>query len=290
MSSQIRSFFYLLLYLAFVYNLDRINEVFKTNLTLFPVLYVTVTLAVIGLLVIPSSIKIPLYGYLAGWGIFYLIGRLLLYSGAPFWTGNQIYQVVFELALLAIAVILAKHVANQEHKIDDLFKKIIIPTTDQPIRSLENSIKDIETEFIRSRRYKHPLSLIVLEPSKYKLDEELDRIIIENQKKISHQYLASQLAEIITRQVRRTDMVMAKDWDGHFVIVCPENGADGTNILAKRIQEDIKTTLGLSIQYGIAAFPTDALTLEELFQRAETNLALDGQVTQFSGSAIDTPV
>jgi GGDEF domain-containing protein len=289
MSSRIRSLLFLLAYLAIVYNLDKFNLLLNTSLNLHTVLYLVITIAVLCLIAIPGSIKLPMWAYLAGWCVVYLAARWIIYPASPLWLGANITVTLLEIALLVIAVILAYYLAKQLHKVDELFEKIVLPTSDPQVRNMNAAIKDIEIEFSRSRRYKHPLSLMVLEPSKYTLDEDLDRIIMENQKKISHRYLTSKLAEVIVRQVLRTDMVITKDWDGHFIIVCPENNAEGTSILAQRIREDVKTNLGVSIQYGIAAFPADALTLEELFQHAENNLAQDGQITQISASAKERP-
>jgi GGDEF domain-containing protein len=131
--------------------------------------------------------------------------------------------------------------------------------------------------------------MMIIEPTQYSLHEDLERIVRENQKKSSRKYLAARLAEIITQQARRTDMVMTKNWDGRFIILCPENNSDGTSILAQRIQTDVKANLGVSIQYGIATFPGDALTLDELLRRAETNMTAVRHVGHISGQAIYLP-
>jgi len=276
MSSRIRTILGLFAYLAVIYNLDKLGIQAGVSLTLYPVLYVVMTMAILLVIAFSAQVKIPLVGCICAWSAVYLIGRWVLYPASRFWVGMNIYQTVTEMTLLAVAVALAYHLAIQLHQIEELGSLFSLPTSVRQVRTLHSAIEDIKVEFVRSRRYNHPLSLMVIEPSQFTLKEDLNRIIRENQKKVSRRYLAARLAEIIIHQARRTDMIMTKDWDGHFIILCPENNTDGTSTLAQRIQADVKNSLGVSIQYGIAAFPSDALTWEELVRRAETNMAASG--------------
>ncbi len=287
MNSRTRSILFLFAYLAVVYNLDKLGPQVGVNLTLYPTLYIVMTVAVLEIIAISGSVKIPLAGHITCWTLVYLLGRWVLYPKSPFWIDINIYQTVTEATLLAMAVILAFHLANQLHKIDELGRIISLPTSVRQVRNFSSSLEDIKVEFGRSRRYNHPLSLMVIEPAQYTLKEDLNRIILENQKKVSRRILATQLAEIIIHQTRRIDMIMTKNWDGRFIILCPEDNTKGASKLAQRIQADVKTNLGVSIQYGIAAFPSDALTLEELLRHAETNIAATGQVAYLSSQTID---
>ncbi len=297
MNSRNRLIIALIAYLAAVYNLDELGQLIGVNLTLFPILYIVMTIAVLGVIFLGSLKQIPLVAYIGVWLMVYILGRWLFYPDAPFWVGMSIYQMVTEMTLLGVSIAIAHRLEVKLHQIEDLGRMITLPTTVRQVRNFSSSIEDIKVEFVRSRRYNHPLSLMVLEPAQFTLQEDLDRIIRENQKKISRKYLASRLAEIIIHQARRSDMIMTKDWDGRFVILCPENNASGTNVLAQRIQTDVKNSLGVSVQYGIAAFPTDALTLEELIRRAETNMTeagpnpqiLPGQVKDKLGPALSDP-
>ncbi|MDR3575824.1 MAG: hypothetical protein P4L50_18335 [Anaerolineaceae bacterium] len=289
MSIRIRAILFLFVYLAVVYNLDKLGLLVGINLALYPLLYIVMTIAVFGIIAITGAIKIPRVGHIAGWAAVYLLGRWLFYPQSPFWMGTNIYQTVTEITLLAVAVILAYHLADQLHKIDELGRIISLPSTVRQVRNFSSSLEDIKVEFGRSRRYNHPLSLMVIEPSQFTLKEDLDRIILENQKRISRRILAARLAEIIIHQTRRIDMIMTKNWDGRFIILCPEDNTKGANKLAQRIQSDVKTNLGVSIQYGIAAFPSDALTLEDLLRHAETNLTSTGQVAYLSGQTVNKP-
>lgn len=288
MSARIRSFIVLITYLAIVYNLEKLGQLAGITFSFYPFLYIIITLAVIVSFAL-TAMKIPLFMLTIGWSGVYLLGRLALYSTDSPFTGIHIYQAVTEVAILAGALALADHAAKELNKLEELGLMITVPNSVNQIRNFNNAIEDIKKEFIRSRRYNHPLSLMVIEPSKYTLKEDLDRIIRENQKRMTRRYLSNRLAEIIIHQARRTDMVLSQNGNERFVILCPENNADGTSILAQRIQADVQNHLGVSIQYGIAAFPVDALTLEDLVRSAETKMGQGKSIDEKSSLLIDMP-
>ncbi len=284
-----RSVLVLFAYLALVFNLEKLGLGAGLSLALNPNFFIVITIAVLGIIAFPIMLKIPLFGHMAGWSGIYLLGRWAIYPKTNPWLELNIYQSITEITLLVLGVAIAYRLANQLQKTEELGKLISLPTTTRQVRNFNTAIEDIKIEFVRSRRYNHPLSLMVIEPSKNTLKEDLDRMILENQKKISKQVLTSRLAEIIVHQARRTDMVLTKNWDGRFIILCPENSVNGTSRLAERIQADMKNTLGVSINYGIAAFPSDALTLEDLLHRAETNITSTTQAAPIAGQTIEPP-
>ncbi len=58
---------------------------------------------------------------------------------------------------------------------------------------------------------------------------------------------------------------------GRFIILSPESDVGGATALAERIRVAAEQQLGVAVTYGIASFPQDALTFEELVAYAETN-------------------
>lgn len=289
MSGRIRLILGLFAYFTVIYNLTYLGQWINVNLTFQPVFYIVVTIAVLGIIALSPLLKISLIWHIVGWSVIYLLGYWVLSPDSPFWMGTNIYQTLTEITLLGVALTIAYRLSTQVHKIDDLGAMISYPSSVREVRNFKSAFEDIKVEFVRSRRYNHPLSLMVIEPSKFTLNEDLDRIILENQKRISHRYLAARLGDIIVTQARRTDMILTKNWDGRFIILCPENNSNRTNILAQRIQSDVKNILGVSIQYGIAAFPNDALTFDDLLRQAETNMSTVGRVTQISAQVKDMP-
>jgi hypothetical protein len=56
------------------------------------------------------------------------------------------------------------------------------------------------------------------------------------------------------------------------VILCPETNLENTILLAKRIAQAVKERTNLHVLWGVAAFPEEALTFEDLLQKASERL------------------
>ena len=141
--------------------------------------------------------------------------------------------------------------------------------------------EEINTEFIRSRRHQHPLSLLVVRPETKLTEAELKKATQEIQKHMISRFVSVSLAKIISREARRTDLIVSQSESDHrFLILCPETRGTDTINLAERIRSTVMDRLGININYGIASFPEEALTSEELLQRAEFQLYLNKEGPQ----------
>ncbi len=75
---------------------------------------------------------------------------------------------------------------------------------------------------------------------------------------------------------------MLKDHRGRFLILCPETDLSSVILLAKRMQQAITERIDLKVQCGVASFPDEALTFEDLmkkaYERLSTEMPLDDLV------------
>ena len=271
-STRFRSQVVLLAYLFLIFTLGCLHLPAGSYLSFSALLYVTVALAVLEIIIASNWKKFPLVFDSLAWLLVYLLARILFPSTAASEADASIYNVISEEIVLLVAVALAYHTAEELNKLEDLVKKAANSSLLDQIRDFQTAMEDIKKEIVRGRRYNHPLSLLVVETAQDSANNEAVRAPHKGQKRGSHQSINERFAEIIVRQVRRTDMVLTRNWDGRFFILCPENTASGTRILAQRLQSDVRNSLDMSLNYGIAAFPADALTLEDLIRRAETNM------------------
>jgi GGDEF domain-containing protein len=85
-------------------------------------------------------------------------------------------------------------------------------------------------------------------------------------------YVITSLARIISKQLRRTDMVLDQHERGRFIIISPDTSASSSETLAQRIKSAAAEQLGVTVSCGVASFPDEALTFEELVHQAETGL------------------
>ncbi len=107
-----------------------------------------------------------------------------------------------------------------------------------------------EEECYRAQRYQRPLSVAVLEPE--------------------HAAEAWSVAEQITRALEKR--LRKADLPGYlgnarFVLVMPETDQDGALDVLQRIEEDVA-----EMQWGLAAFPQDGHSFDQLYEIAARRL------------------
>jgi hypothetical protein len=138
-------------------------------------------------------------------------------------------------------------------------------------RDIDAENQRIKIELTRSRRYHRPLSLMVIET-----ESEDEKTTRENLKSIQQDLLSrftsARVGQVIDDRIRQTDLVL-RDQRGRFIVLCPETDLPNATLLAKRISQAIKETTSMGVLWGVAAFPEEALTFDDLLNKARERLA-----------------
>ena len=125
-----------------------------------------------------------------------------------------------------------------------------------------------DSEYVRYKRYKHPLSIIIID--------------IDFFKKINDKYGHTQgditlkeIASILKTEVRESDHVGR--WGGEeFLVICPETDIDGANTLAEKIRKAIDEYPFTHVGHKTASFGittcNDDSTFESMINRADKAL------------------
>jgi len=269
----------LIAYLAIFFNLGRIaiGDQSLVDIQLF--VYALATIATISTIIIPPLRRQEALFLLIVWGLIYILCKLFIFPNPPLLGERYTYISFTELTLLLISVFLAHLFAQNMAKLENILETALFPKLDRRIYSMDTAGKIIEYEFIRGRRYNHPISALVVEPdpgsSEWPEAADLDQAVRDFKKR----YLLAKLAKEVSKQVRLTDLVVETDEDGRFLIVCPETTSDNSILFAKRLQMAVKERLGISLAYGIATFPEDARTFEAIVDKAESKLSGELSVT-----------
>ncbi len=269
MTKQKLSLIVLIVFLALVFNLERIGLAGGPILKIHPALYASLLLACVGTVSVPSLNRLPVYFYLVFWGIIYLAVRAFMFTETPAFEGDNTFVTITELSLLIVGVFFSYGVAIHQREFENFVEKVTMPAITNPVLDGRTADDQVKLEFIRSRRHNRPLALIVVEPSTGSLSAELKRSVQELQKKMTQRFLVATLAQLISNEARRTDLVISRNDHGRFVILCPETSSEGSLRLAERIQMISMEQLGISMVFGIASFPDEALTYEDLLNKAE---------------------
>lgn len=148
-----------------------------------------------------------------------------------------------------------------------------------PLASAPDPAGRLAEELDRARRYEHALSIVVL--STTPLPEGLSDAVPPNGNgngtrtiETSFPQVMSLLAAAALREfLRKSDVVCHRPVDGSFVIALAESDADKAGSVLERIEDLFRRRLGLGADVGVARFPEDGLTLDDLVAKAAMRAA-----------------
>jgi hypothetical protein len=257
--------------LAFFFNLERIDIGNQELININTFVYILTTLAVVFIVMLTALRRLNIVVLLFIWDSLYLILKLTVYSAIPFWGGYYSYITLVEFTMFSLGVIIAHWVGAN---MDD-FEKAVENITFSEIKhasNLRDAVDSINNEIYRSRRYNHPLTMIMVEPLKGSQEMILNQSVREVQEAMISRYVSISLARALREYIRRTDMLVEQPDKGRFIVITPEtNKVESDRVISKIYQA--ASSIGAEVAVGLCAFPDDALTLEDMLCRAELDLA-----------------
>jgi GGDEF domain-containing protein len=183
---------------------------------------------------------------------------------------GELPVIVLEFMLLEVGVWFAHQLALQISHAESVMDALALSAFPNRANDIDSENQRIKIELTRSRRYHRPLSLIVIES-----ESEDDKTTREMLKSIQHDLLnrftSARVGQIIDDRIRQTDLVL-RDRRGRFIILCPETDLGNASLLARRISLAVKERISLNVFWGVASFPEEALTFEDLLQKARERL------------------
>jgi diguanylate cyclase (GGDEF)-like protein len=223
-----------------------------------------------------------LAAYLLGWktGRLLAIGVLILYIGLEQHYGRLVHHEYWTQVFLAAAVVGAVLAAaylrrDLETRSEGLGLALAQIGELRSQTALERKllgrreIGPLDLELERARRYEHCVSLIVVRPDD--LDDVANRY-----GELGSTEVLGEVAEAVGHNLRAMDRPRLDEPLG-FVVVLPETTRDGARVVAERIRLDVGRRrldfgpgelVNLSVTVGVATFPDDALTNDDLVAAA----------------------
>jgi GGDEF domain-containing protein len=264
-----RSFLGAAVYLAVIFVLGQADYADRPIINFANYFYLAVMVAVPLTLFFPTVSRLSMYVPLTIWAVFYLalvqfIDRT--YSAAK----GELSVLVLEFMLLEVGVWLAHRLAVQISHAESIMDALALSAFPNRAHDIESENQRIKIELTRSRRYHRPLSLLVIRLTS--LDDPSAREILKGvQQDLLSRFSSAQVAQIIDDRIRQTDLVL-RDHRERFVILCPETDYRNASLLARRISQAIRERTNLSVLWGVASFPEEALTFEDLLHKARERL------------------
>lgn len=275
--------------LTIFFNIERLDFGRDNVVDIASFVYILTAIAVIATITLPLVKRINVGLILAFWLGMYLLSKLFLFETRPVWGGIYTYLSITEMSLLLLSVWLSHRLALAMYDFEDAVANLTLVNLNGRVRSLVQAADDIQVEMFRSRHHHHPLSVVVVEPKKDSLQVALHQAVKEVQESIMKSYVITKLADSLSRHLRRTDMVLEERERGRFIILCPDTSARDLNVLVEYIQATASEMVGVKVNCGMATFPDEALTFEELVHQAESRLSYAAPETT-PASGYSTPV
>lgn len=134
-------------------------------------------------------------------------------------------------------------------------------------------VERLKAECGRSKRYGHPMVLLVLDIDRF-------RMINETHGHIAGDAILAQIGTLVREFIRTTDFAARYDGD-HFSIALPDTNLDGGLAFASRLADTLKhkeflihgdISVGISCSIGLAPFEQDCETIHEFLDAAEEAL------------------
>lgn len=288
MTSLRKSIIFMLIHLTIVFNLERFDYSAQNVINVQTFVYVLVITIIVLTIALRPLQYVTVYASVLAWLVVYGVFKLTVFATRPFLGDIYTFLTITEMGLVMITVFLTHDLCRALRDFEDVIDKVTVPRIGQRVLRMQEAGEEIKTEFIRSRRHSRPLSVLVVRVNTDAPTFNFEKTVREIQRTMLMRFVSSSLAKILSKEARRTDLIVEKDDERGFVMLCPETTAEGTFTLAERIQQAAIEQLGVQVHYGVASFPDEALTFDELLQRAQENLkAEDIPVETPAGEAED---
>jgi GGDEF domain-containing protein len=264
-----RYFLWSALYLALVFVMGQADYLGRPIINFASYFYLVAMIGVPVTLFFPSVTRVSTTVPLAVWAVVYVILTLVIDRGRTT-TSNDLSVIVLEFMLLEIGIWFAHQLAHQISHAESVMDELATDAFPHRAEELDESSQRVKIEFNRSRRYRRPLSLLLMEvdPEHQKSTGEVLKSI---QTDIVNRFTSARVGQIIDDCIRQTDLVL-RDKRWRYVVLCPETDLTSALLLARRISDAVQEKTGLSILWGAAAFPEEALTFDDLMRKARERI------------------
>ena len=281
-----RSFFGAAIYLALIFVLGQMDYANRPIINFASYFYLAVMVAVPLTLFFPSVSRVSVYVPMFVWaGVYLVLLQVIDRSNSA--NRGELPVIVLEFILLEVGVWYTHQLALQISHAESLMDALALSAFPNQTRNIEAESQRIKIELTRSRRYQRPLSVVVIE-----VESEAEKVTREMLKSIQYDLLSrfttARVGQIIDDRIRQTDLVL-RDQKGRFVVLCPETDLSSAMLLAKRISQSIQERANLGVLWGAAAFPDEALTFEDLLQKARERLILSVSLPNEQVTVVESP-
>jgi hypothetical protein len=264
-----RSFLWAGLYLAVVFVLGQTDYFGRPVVNFASYFYLAVLIGMPVTIFFPSISRVTTFIPLTIWAVIY-IALTLFINRSRTTTSSEFSVIALEFVLLEVGIWFAHQLALQLTHAESVMDELALSTFPHRAQEIDDGNQRIKIEFTRSRRYHRPLSLVIVEVDS---DHQQDKgeVIQSIQHDLMNRFTSARIGQIVDDRIRQTDLVL-RDRRWRYIILCPETDLTSVALLTQRIVQTIHEKTGLKVLWGAAAFPEEALTFDDLLQKARDRM------------------
>ena len=259
----------LVLWLTFLFNIERIDIDQGAPFNLASSVYALAMATVVLFLLVPLTRR---QMYVTSLGVLALYTSFKALHLSPFFSGVHKYLTITEISALLITAGLTWLVSQALRDFEDAVEAISMPEGPQQLLPYNKVQERMRAEMGRARRHQRPISVAMIDLDPSTFEAALHQAVRDAQAALTERYVKVRLGLFLSKQIRETDVIAQHAEDGRFLLLAPETPADQMTAMLKRLSQDVENQMGIRFRYGIADFPNGALTSEELLRKVKEDL------------------
>lgn len=185
------------------------------------------------------------------------------------------YITLVEITMLTVLAVLGHRVGQSLAEFRRAVEIVTLKDSTSRLYDLARANELVRTEMSSSRRTQRPLSLLIFQADASSLNMMMHRFVQDLQRSMMQRYVLAMTARVLSRNLRRTDLIIEDGKPGRLVLVTPDTPGESAMLLGQRLVQLVQDQLGITARYGTASFPDQALTFDELLDVAEHRLRDD---------------
>ena len=288
MLSLQRYIFLLVVWIAFFFNIERlhVNRNALINITL-PT-YIIVTAVIILGLMLPRWYRFSAI-FVYGVAILSFVVTKLLYD-RPYWGDAYTYLTLFEFASILVTAVLAHRVGQLIADFGETVRALLLTGVDKRVHPQEQAEIIAKQEMLSARRRNYSLSMLLIEADTASAKIKPSTTAHEIQQLLTRRMGLVTLTRLLATNLRTSDSIVDGSEQGRWLLMTAELDRTRASMILDRLNAQSTKGLGIRLKFGIASYPEQGLTFEDLLVRAEQDLKSEHKISSSEGVIDSAPI
>ena len=194
------------------------------------------------------------------------------------WVGPaDVPSVLYEFGAIVMLIGLSVNLMQAVRDWFNAFDTLLLGDFSGQTSMVEPDSPELKRFIMQGRRTGNSVTALVVALRRGDLEPTTAKAIDEMLSTIAQRVLGSRLAASISGSLRRTDLLVPVKRRGSFAVFCVNTDEQNLHRLAERIEKSVQADLHGGVEFGVASFPDDAVSVEDLLHQAEANLLNGGK-------------